>query len=68
MELYIFFLIPIFILLTVVALGFGLYGMVKGGKYTGDFSNRMMRHRILFQFLAVAIIMLFLYLSGNGPN
>lgn len=68
MEHIVFYLIPFFILLTVIALGFGLFGLVKGGKFSGDFANRMMRHRILFQFLAVVVIMLFLYLSGNGPS
>lgn len=54
--------------LTVIALGVGLYGFVKGGKYSGNFSNRMMRKRIIFQFCAIIIAMIFLYLSGNVPS
>jgi len=67
MEYFTYFLIAFFVLLTIVSLGFGLYGLVKGGKLSGDFANNMMRKRILFQFLAVVAAMLFLYLIGKGP-
>ena len=66
MENIFYYLIPIFMILTVIALGFGLFGLVKGGKYSGDFSNRMMRKRILFQFCAILIATIFLYLSQKG--
>ncbi len=66
MESAFYYLIPFFMFLTVIALGFGLFGLVKGGKYSGNFSNRMMRKRILFQFLAILVAMIFLYLSQNG--
>jgi uncharacterized protein HemY len=68
MDTLFYYLIILFMLLTVIALGFGLYGFVKGGKYSGNFSNRMMRKRIIFQFCAVVIAMVFLYLSGNVPS
>lgn len=68
MENIFYYLIPFFVILTVIALGFGLYGLVKGGKYSGNFSNRMMRKRILFQFCAILVAMLFLYFSGNIPS
>jgi uncharacterized membrane protein YozB (DUF420 family) len=61
-----YYLIPFFMALTVIALVFGLYGLVKGGKYSGNFSNNMMRKRILFQFCAVLVAMIFLYLSQKG--
>jgi predicted MFS family arabinose efflux permease len=68
MELYIFyFAIAVFGLLTVIYLGYGLYGLIKGGKYTGDLANHLMRKRILFQFLTIMIAMLFLYFIGKGP-
>jgi uncharacterized protein HemY len=61
-----YYLIPFFMILTLIALGFGLYGLVKGGKYSGNFSNRMMRKRIIFQFCAIFIAMVFLYLTQKG--
>ena len=66
MAHFFYYLILLFMILTVIALGFGLFGLVKGGKYSGNFSNRMMRNRIIFQFCAILIAMFFLYLSQNG--
>ncbi len=68
MEHILFYLIPFFIILTLIALIAGLYGLIKGGKYTGNFSNKMMRRRIIFQFLAILVAMIFLYVSGYGPK
>ena len=61
-----YYIIPFFMILTFIALCAGLYGLLKGGKYTGNFSNRMMRKRIIFQFCAIFVAMLFLYLTQNG--
>lgn len=68
MQQLFFYLIPFFIFLTSVALVIGVYGMMRGGKYSGNFSNQMMRKRIIFQFFAVLVAMIFLYLSGFGPR
>ncbi len=68
MDNIFYYLIFVFMVLTVIALGVGLYGFVKGGKYSGNFSNRMMRKRIIFQFCAIIVAMVFLYLSGNVPR
>jgi hypothetical protein len=68
MEHYLFyFAIAFFVFLTVIYLGFGFYGLVKGGKHSGNFANNIMRKRILFQFIAVIIAMLFLYFIGKSP-
>jgi|GEM_PF-350542 len=68
MEHLIYYLaIALFSILTVLTLGMGLYGLIKGGKLSGDFANNMMRKRILFQFLAVVVAMFFLYVIGKGP-
>jgi uncharacterized membrane protein HdeD (DUF308 family) len=66
MEYIFYYLVPVFMALTVIALGFGLFFLVKGGKYSGNFSNRMMRKRILFQFCAILVAILFLYFNRNG--
>ena len=62
---FLMFLLPVFLLLTLGALGFGLYGMMRGGKYTGDRANKMMQWRIIFQAIAIFIIMMMLYLLGK---
>ena len=37
----------------------------KGGEFNRKYANKLMRLRILAQFMAVAIILLFVYLSGS---
>lgn len=59
------FLLPVFIVLTVCALLLGLYGMLKGGRYTGNKANKLMRWRVAFQFIAVILGMLILYFKGS---
>lgn len=42
----------------------GLFNMMKGGD--ANLSNRLMRMRILLQAIAIALIMLTLWLTGGG--
>ena len=39
----------------------GLYVMFKGGETSRNWSNRLMRYRVLAQFVAILIIMVVLY-------
>ncbi|MGV8939108.1 MAG: twin transmembrane helix small protein [Allorhizobium sp.] len=50
--------------LVVIVLIRGLFNMAKGGD--GNLSNKLMRMRILLQAVAVALIMLTLWLTGGG--
>ncbi|MBO3762378.1 twin transmembrane helix small protein [Ciceribacter sp. L1K23] len=50
--------------LVVVVLVRGLFNMMKGGD--GNLSNKLMQMRILLQAIAVALIMLTLWLTGGG--
>jgi hypothetical protein len=43
----------------------GLYTLWAGGETSRTWSNRLMRIRVLAQFVAICIIMLVLYLSGH---
>jgi uncharacterized protein HemY len=43
----------------------GLYTMWKGGDVSLTWSNRLMRMRVLAQFIAILIIMLVLYATGR---
>ena len=52
-------------LLVVIVLMIGLGGFAFGGDFNKKYANKLMRLRILAQFLAVAIILLFVYLSGS---
>jgi hypothetical protein len=50
--------------LGVLLLGIGTFG--KGGEFNRKHANKIMRWRIGAQFFAVAMIMLFVYLRGEG--
>ena len=50
--------------LVVLVLMRGLFNMMKGGD--GNLSNRLMRMRIVLQAIAIALIMLTLWLTGGG--
>ncbi|MCV3768350.1 MULTISPECIES: twin transmembrane helix small protein [unclassified Rhizobium] len=52
--------------LVVVVLGRGLYNMMVGGN--GNTSNKLMQLRIVLQAIAVALIMLTLWLTGGGRS
>ncbi len=51
---------------VVVVLTLGIANFGKGGMEAAKKSNKMMRLRILFQFIAVVLIVLFVYLRGQG--
>jgi hypothetical protein len=59
-------------LLVAVAMGvvflvlcLGLYTLWRGGEVAATWSNKLMRIRVLAQFIAIVITMLVLYFSQN---
>lgn len=59
---------PLFILIAVVMLGvvavllFGIGSFAKGGAFNKKYANKAMRWRIIAQFVAVVLILLFVWL------
>ncbi|AAV94029.1 twin transmembrane helix small protein [Ruegeria pomeroyi] len=51
---------------VVIVLMIGLGGFAKGGTFNAKYGNKMMRLRLLFQFIAVLLILLYVYLRGQG--
>jgi hypothetical protein len=51
------------IVFVVVILGGGLYTLWAGGDVARTWSNRLMRLRVLAQFIAILLLMLILYIS-----
>ncbi len=43
----------------------GLYTLFAGGQVAATWSNKLMRIRVLAQFIAIVIIMAVLYFSGR---
>lgn len=61
-----FFLVIAAVLVVVIILASGLIGFTKGGDFNRKYANKIMRARIVAQAVAVALILLFVYLRGRG--
>jgi len=54
------------IISVVVVLAIGLAGFAAGGEFNRKYGNKLMRLRILFQAIAVALILLMIYMRSQG--
>jgi hypothetical protein len=59
-------LIPITLLAVVVALGFGIYALFRGGDFGRSYSNKLMRLRVLLQFVAVIVLVAAYFWRRHG--
>lgn len=57
------FLVAVAVGIVFVVLCLGLYTLMKGGQTSATWSNKLMRIRVLAQFLAIVMIMIVVYLS-----
>ncbi len=63
---------PLFILAAIACLAvagvlmFGIGTFGKGGEFNRRNANKIMRLRLLVQFIAVILIVAFVYFRGNG--
>jgi hypothetical protein len=63
---------PLFIVVAVaslavlVVLAIGIGGFARGGEFNRKYANKLMRLRIVAQAIAVALILLFIYLRGGN--
>jgi len=62
-PLFILVVIAVLIVLGILLLGVGTFG--KGGEFNRKYANKIMRWRIGAQFVAVVLILLYVYLRGN---
>jgi Hypoxia induced protein conserved region len=46
----------------------GLYSLYRGGDFARSYSNKIMRLRIVAQFVAIVLIMTVLWFWGRGPG
>ena len=54
------------LLIVAGILGWGVLTMSHGGSYNVKNSNRIMRYRIIFQALALVVILVLMWLRRNG--
>ncbi|MDF1775665.1 MAG: twin transmembrane helix small protein [Rhizobiaceae bacterium] len=64
MASFFYYLTIVFIAAVVLVLFRGLFNMMRGG--SPNLSNKLMQLRILLQFIAVALIVIVLWLTGGG--
>ena len=63
---------PLFLLvlaavgITVLILLTGIGGFARGGNFNRKYANKVMRARIVAQAIAIALILLFVYLRRGG--
>lgn len=63
---------PLFIIIAIVMAGvvlillFGIGSFAKGGDFNKKYANKAMRWRIMAQFVAVVLILLFVWIRGRG--
>jgi len=50
------FLIPIALAAVLIALAFGLFALFKGGDFGRSYSNKLMRLRVVLQFIAILVL------------
>jgi hypothetical protein len=49
-------LVPLSLLAVLTTLGFGIFALFRGGDFGRSYSNKLMRLRVLLQFVAVLIL------------
>jgi len=57
-----FLLVAAAIGITLLILATGLFSFMRGGPFNRKYANRIMRYRIAAQAVAIALIMLFVWL------
>lgn len=58
-------LILIGLLAVVITLGLGFYALRVGGEFGRKYSNKLMRLRVLLQFVTVAILVIAFYVHHH---
>lgn len=61
-----YYLIIIACLAVVGVLAIGLLGFMQGGEFNRKYANKIMRARLLLQFIAVIMIVIYAFLQTTG--
>ena len=59
-------LIPVALAAVFITLCFGLYALHRGGEFGRSHSNKLMRLRVLLQFIAVLVLVAAFYWRSRG--
>ena len=66
MERWLDIVIYIALAAVAVTLAFGIYSLYRGGDFARSYSNKLMRLRVLMQFIAVVILVLVFWWRTRG--
>ncbi len=55
------FLIPAALLAVLATLAFGIYSLFRGGDFGRSWSNKLMRLRVVLQFVAILVLVAAFY-------
>ena len=58
-------LIPVSLLAVLTALGFGIYALFRGGDFGRSYSNKLMRLRVVLQFIAILVLVAAVWWRGR---
>jgi hypothetical protein len=61
-EYYLRWILPFAVAAVAIVLGVGLWNMMRGGD--PNFSQKLMRARVILQFIAILIVMAIVYLAS----
>ncbi|MCP5086099.1 MAG: twin transmembrane helix small protein [Rhodobacteraceae bacterium] len=61
-----YYIVILAVLVVFVILMIGLGSFTKGGEFNRKYANKLMRLRIIAQAVAVALILLFVWLRSGG--
>jgi hypothetical protein len=61
-----FIIVAIACLAVVAVLMVGVGGFARGGAFNRKYANKLMQLRILMQFIAVVLIVIFVWLTKRG--
>jgi hypothetical protein len=51
------FLVPVALAAVLITLAVGIYALFKGGDFGRSYSNKLMRLRVLLQFVAILVLL-----------
>jgi hypothetical protein len=61
-------LIPVSLLAVALTLGVGIYSLFRGGDFARSHSNKLMRLRVLLQFVAILVLMTAFFFKFGPPQ
>jgi hypothetical protein len=67
MEKFFDIAIPVCLAAVAITLGVGIYSLIRGGQFARSYSNKLMRLRVLLQFIAVCVLVAaFIWRGSHG--